>query len=212
MFSMLDDLRREFDRFFSEAETMMPAPTGNVTGTNWPVFVPPVDITETAGEYIISAEIPGIDPQGIEVRLEGNTLILRGEREQEHDVDEGTMHRSERTFGAFSRSFTLPQDVDGEGIAARFRNGVLTVNVPKSHRAPTKQVPIQADDSSSRPIQAGTTGTPVTQGESEQAIMMGQGGQQGSPTPQATQEATGGMTNTATNPQSQATAGEQQSG
>lgn len=154
MFSMLDDLRREFDRFFQDAETMLPMPAAT-TGANWAAFVPPVDIHETESNYTVKAEIPGIAPDDIDVRLEGNTLIIRGERQQERDEDVGTMHRSERTFGSFSRAFTLPQDVETDAINATFRNGVLAITVPKSHPKPGKQVQIQQEEGASSSRQIG---------------------------------------------------------
>jgi HSP20 family protein len=189
MFSMLDDLRREFDRFFQEAETLVPMPAATVTGTAWTAFVPAVDINETDKNYLITAEVPGIEPKDIDVRLEGHTLTIRGEREQQREEDVGMMHRSERSFGAFSRAFTLPEDVNPEQINAKFRNGVLTITVPKAETAKAKQVQIEADE----------TGAPSRQ--------IGQGA-----TPQAQQQASGGVSNTAQMPQGQTKPGEQMTG
>jgi HSP20 family protein len=186
MFSMLDDLRREFDRFFQDAETMLPTPAATVAGSAWTAFVPPVDIHETDKTYVVTAEVPGIDPKNIDVRLEGNTLIIRGEREQQRDEDIGTMHRSERSFGSFSRAFTLPQDVQTETINAKFRNGVLTITVPKSQTMPSKQVQIEAEEGAAPSRQI------------EQSQQMGIGN-----TPQAQQKATGGVSNTAAGQQGQ---------
>jgi HSP20 family protein len=189
MFSMLDDLRREFDRFFQEAETLVPLPAATVTGSAWTAFVPPVDIHETDRDYIIAAEVPGIEPKDIDVRLEGHTLTIRGEREQKQEQDVGTMHRTERSYGAFSRAFTLPQDVQADSINAKFRNGVLTITVPKSQTAPSKQVQIESEE----------TGTPSRQ--------IGQGA-----TPQAQQQATGGISNVAQPHPGQTKPGEQHTG
>lgn len=181
MFSMLDDLRREFDRFFQEAETLVPGPAASAAGSAWTAFVPPVDIHETDKDYVVTAEIPGIEPKDIDVRLEGNTLIIRGERAQEREEDVGTMHRSERSFGSFSRAFTLPQDVQAEHINARFRNGVLTISVPRSQTTPSKQVQIQSE-------------------EAAPSGQIGQGQPQGiGTTPQEQQRTTGGVSNTAQN-------------
>ena len=184
MFSMLDDLRREFDRFFMEAETLLPMPAATATGTGWTAFVPPVDINETDKDYIVSAEVPGIDPKEIDIRLEGNTLIIRGERTQQSEQDIGMIHRSERSFGSFSRAFTLPQDAMVDGIAAKFCNGVLSVTVPKSQAQPSKQVPIQAEGESAQQISG--TGTPaqvsMPQGQTHQeAPQQGQMAHQSQP-------------------------------
>ncbi|MBC7541259.1 MAG: Hsp20/alpha crystallin family protein [Candidatus Sericytochromatia bacterium] len=199
MFSMLDDLRREFDRFFQEAETFMPMPAATVTGTNWPGFVPPVDIAETNNEYVVTAEVPGIDPQNIDVRLEGHTLIVRGEREAVREEDQGTMHRSERSFGAFSRAFALPSDVVADRIAARFRNGVLTITVPKSAKTQPKQVQIQADESASTDRQIGQ----VALDQPAQGTQPQCADQRAEATPQGQQAQSGGIQNTAQDAQAQ---------
>ena len=95
-----------------------------------PGWTPAVDLYETADRFVLSIELPGLTREQIKIELQHDTLTVRGERPVIHE--EGThFHRVERGHGPFSRSFPLPQPVDADGIAAEFRDGVLTVTVPK---------------------------------------------------------------------------------
>ena len=109
-------------------------------GGSW---APPVDIYEQEGNLVLKAELPGIDPKNVDVRVENNVLTLQGERKFESEVKREEYHRVERAYGTFSRSFTLPNVVDTGSIKAEFKDGVLRVTMPKREEAKPKQISIQ---------------------------------------------------------------------
>jgi HSP20 family protein len=94
-------------------------------------YVPAVNVTETETEYKVTAELPGIEPKDIELTFNRGSLMISGEKKQEHEETERGYHRVERSYGRFQRGVQLPEEVDGEKIEADFKNGVLTVTVPK---------------------------------------------------------------------------------
>jgi HSP20 family protein len=103
---------------------------------------PAVDIYETENELILKADLPDMNEKDIDVRVENNMLTVRGERKFEQKVKEENYLRIERTYGAFSRSFSLPATVNTENIKAEYKNGVLTVELPKRAEAKPKQVKV----------------------------------------------------------------------
>src|SRR5713226_813043 len=107
---------------------------------------PSVDIFETENELILKADLPDVKLEDIEVRVENQTLTLKGERKFEKDESNHGFHRIERQYGTFVRSFTVPASVDAEKVAAEYKNGVLTVRLPKKEAAKPRQVKIQAKD------------------------------------------------------------------
>lgn len=104
---------------------------------------PAVDISETDTHFRVTAELPGLTKDDVEVTFENGTLTLSGERKFEEKKEEGNFHRIERLYGAFSRSFVLPSEVDGDKVEAHFENGLLTVAVPKSERAKPRRIEIR---------------------------------------------------------------------
>jgi HSP20 family protein len=96
---------------------------------------PPVDIYETGDRIVLRADLPGLEQSEIEVRVDDNTLTLRGERKAPPDVKPEDFHRAERPHGPFLRSFNLPQNVDQGGIRATHKNGVLDIVLPKKREA-----------------------------------------------------------------------------
>ena len=106
-------------------------------------WVPPVDIRETENELVVKADVPGVKFEDIDVRLENGTLTLRGERKFEETKDQGGWHRVERAYGTFERSFTLPDSVSPEGVKADYKNGTLTVTLPKKELAKPRQVKVE---------------------------------------------------------------------
>jgi HSP20 family protein len=106
---------------------------------NW---VPSVDIYENEHELVLTAEVPGIDDKDIEIKVEDNTLTIKGERKMENETQEENYHRIERSYGAFFRSFSLPHYVDHDTIKAEHLNGILTITMPKKHEAKTRTVKI----------------------------------------------------------------------
>jgi len=111
-------------------------------------WVPPVDVRETPHVIEVTAELPGIDPADVDVSVQGNVLTIRGERSYEEAKEDETLHRIERNYGRFERSFTLPRSVNYERIGASFKDGVLTVQVPKREEAKPKAIKIDIDTSS----------------------------------------------------------------
>ncbi len=103
-------------------------------------FVPAVDIYEDEHAITLKAEVPGIEEKDIDVRLENQTLTLRGERKFEKEEKEENFHRIERRYGSFTRSFTLPNTVDVENVKAEYANGVLSVRLPKRAEAKPRQI------------------------------------------------------------------------
>ncbi len=111
-------------------------------GGSW---APPVDIYEHEGSIVLKAELPGVEAKDVDVRLENNTLTLRGERKLDREVKKESYHRVERSYGAFTRSFTLPSVVDQANIKADFKDGVLQVVLPKREEAKPKSISINVN-------------------------------------------------------------------
>ncbi len=107
-------------------------------------WAPSVDVEETADKYLIKADLPGVDRQDIDVKLENGVLSIRGEKQTEIETGQGTKrHRTERFRGSFARSFTLPDAVDAEMVDASYRDGVLSLSIPKEERAKAKSIDIK---------------------------------------------------------------------
>jgi HSP20 family protein len=105
-------------------------------------WAPIVDVSETESAFQIRAELPGVDKNDIKLSVEDGVLTISGRREQEKDETGIRYHRRERVSGSFARSFTLPDSVDEQKVAAEFKNGVLTVSLPKSEKAKPKSIQI----------------------------------------------------------------------
>ena len=107
-------------------------------------FVPPVDIYEDEKKVVIKLEAPGIDEKDLDVRVENQTLTVRGERKFENEEKEENFHRIERRYGSFFRSFTLPTTVDTENVDAKYNAGVLRIELLKKAEAQPKQIKVKA--------------------------------------------------------------------
>jgi len=108
-------------------------------GGSW---APAVDIYEQEGNIVLKAELPGVEPKDVDIRVENNVLTLRGERKFDNEVKQDNYHRVERAYGTFSRSFTLPSAVDTEKIKAEYKDGLLRVTLPTREEAKPKQISI----------------------------------------------------------------------
>lgn len=106
-------------------------------------WIPPVDIAENENELTVKADIPDMKFEDIEVKLENGTLTLRGERKFEKEGEKGGYHRVERGYGHFERAFALPESVNPEGVNATYKNGVLTIVLPKKELAKPRQIKVQ---------------------------------------------------------------------
>lgn len=131
--TLQDQVNRLFDDNFTRDRT------GHADLATW---APPVDIYETENELVIKADLPGLQDKDIDVRVEGNTLTIRGERKFEKDVNEDNYLRIERAYGSFMRSFSLPNTVRSESILADYHNGVLTLHMAKREESKPKQIKI----------------------------------------------------------------------
>jgi HSP20 family protein len=104
---------------------------------------PAVDIYETENELVLKADVPEVDPKDIDVRVENQTLTISGERKFEQENSSKGFHRLERSYGNFVRSFAVPNTFDTDHIAADFKNGVLSVSLPKKEAAKPRQVKVE---------------------------------------------------------------------
>ena len=140
-FRDLNLLQDRMNRLFDDAgrtwRTDEPAAT-----TTWS---PSVDIFETEGEIVVKAELPGMDRKDIQLNLENNVLSLRGERKFTKETKDENYHRIERSYGVFSRSFSIPATVDEEKIRADYKDGVLKIMLPKKEQAKPKQIKIASE-------------------------------------------------------------------
>uniref|UniRef100_A0A832I7H0 Hsp20/alpha crystallin family protein n=1 Tax=Eiseniibacteriota bacterium TaxID=2212470 RepID=A0A832I7H0_UNCEI len=135
----LANARNEMDRLFDEFFGARRSWLADVQ----PQFVPAVDIEETEDSFVFHADLPGMSHKDVKVSLLGDTLTIRGERVREEQSSKGTRTRTERSYGAFERSFTLGAPVKAEGVRATFRDGVLEVRVPKAEEARVREIQVQ---------------------------------------------------------------------
>lgn len=106
-------------------------------------WAPAVDIRETENALIVKADLPEVDEKDIDIRIENGTLVLKGERKfEKNDTGKGGYHRIERAYGEFARYFSLPETVDAEKVGAEFKNGVLTVTLPKKEAAKPRTIKV----------------------------------------------------------------------
>jgi len=132
----LSGLQEQVNRLF---ESAFPRRSDNSALTTW---APAVDIYETENELVVKADLPEVSEKDLDVRVENNMLSIRGERKFEKKVEEENYLRVERTYGTFSRSFSLPNTISTEAIKADYKNGVLTVTLPKRAESKPKQVKV----------------------------------------------------------------------
>ena len=119
--------------------------------SNLTPWAPPVDIYETEHELVVKADLPEVNPQDLDIRVENNILTIRGERKFDSKVHDDNYLRIERAYGSFSRSFSLANSVNAEAIQAEYHNGVLTLSLPKREEAKPKQIKVS--------VNGGTTAT-----------------------------------------------------
>lgn len=131
-------LQNQMNRLF---DTTLQGWSGDGTTAAW---VPPADIYETDNDLVVVTDLPGVDPKTVDVRVENNVLTIRGERHFEQKVEKENFFRAERPYGTFARSFTLSSAVDTDKIRANYRNGVLSISLPKAEQAKPKRIQIAA--------------------------------------------------------------------
>lgn len=136
-FRGLVSLQDQVNRLFED--TVIQGRTGQADLATW---APAADIYETENDLVAKVDLPGVQEADIDIRVENNTLAIRGDRKFEKEVNEDSYLRVERAFGTFTRSFSLPNTVKVENIRANLQNGVLTLRMPKREEAKPKQIKI----------------------------------------------------------------------
>jgi HSP20 family protein len=132
-------LQNHLNRLFNESVER------NSDETSLTTWAPAVDIHETEHELVVKADIPGVKPEELDIRVENNILTIRGERKFEKQVNESNYLRIERSYGTFARSFSLANTVNTAAIKAEYKNGVLTLSVPKRDEAKPKQIKVNVE-------------------------------------------------------------------
>ena len=136
-FRGLSAFQDQFNRLFEGT-----LPQSRTSQADLATWAPAVDIYERQNELVAKVDLPGVEEKDIDVRVENNTLTIRGERKFEKSVNEDNYLRVERAYGSFTRTFSLPNTVNLEGIRASYDKGVLTVHLPKREESKPKQVKI----------------------------------------------------------------------
>ncbi len=149
-FRELNTLQNEMNRLFTGA-----FPRGlsqeEITRGAW---TPSVDIDEGKDQLVLEAELPGMKRQDVELSIENNIITLRGERKFEKKEENDNYHRVERGYGSFTRSFTLPPTVSGEGATANFIDGILRISLPKREEAKARKIEIRGEKAETKVIDA----------------------------------------------------------
>jgi HSP20 family protein len=138
-FGLFGSLQREVDRLFDDFARSTLAMAGNGS------LMPSMDITETEKEFVITAELPGLERKDVEISLEDNVLTIRGEKKSETKPDDKNknVHVSERSYGVFYRVLELPTKVDPSSVQATMSKGVLKITIPKPARPESKKIEVQ---------------------------------------------------------------------
>lgn len=137
------NLREQMDRLFEDTLNLLPSTqTRFQTPRIWGLQM---DVSETDNAYIVKAAIPGITPDDLDITLTNNVLTIKGEIEADEEQEGEVFHMRELRYGSFSRSLTLPDQVDADAVEANVENGILTVFVPKSEESKPKRIPVGND-------------------------------------------------------------------
>jgi HSP20 family protein len=131
---MRRDMDRLWDSFFER---------GTLRGEDGSEWLPSLDVAETKNEIVVKAEVPGMEPKDIDISLSDGLLTIKGEKKQEKEEKEENYHLVERSYGSFTRSIRLPNEVQSDKISASYKNGVLKVVLPKSEESKKKEVKIK---------------------------------------------------------------------
>jgi len=134
MLTLRDEMDRLFDDFFGS-----PTTNHQQNSVNWGI---PVDVREDQNSYRIEATMPGVSPENIDISINGNVLTVSAQTNSSQDKGDERYHIRERRFGRFSRTITLPQDINSDAVQADYENGVLTLQVPKSEEAKPRRISV----------------------------------------------------------------------
>ena|ERR1041385_6555358 len=139
-FRDMQQMQREIDRLFNGRNLFPAVGDETMTISDW---APSVDISEGDKEFVVKAELPEVKKEDVKVKVEHDSLIIRGERKAEKEEKGKKYHRIERSYGSFERSFTLPEGIDAAKISSQFKDGVLAVHLPKNPNAMAKSLEIK---------------------------------------------------------------------
>ena len=139
-FTLMNQLHKEVSRMF---DSRLGGGRGEQSAAVSADWVPLVDIQEESGQYVINADVPGVDPKDIEVTMEKGVLTLRGTRAAQSAAEKNGFKRRERPAGSFYRRFVMPDTADAEGITAQGKNGVLQVVIPKRQKAQPRRIQVE---------------------------------------------------------------------
>jgi HSP20 family protein len=182
---------QRLNRILDEAFAGLSFPESSVVTST---LFAPTDVSEDENALQITMELPGVDPNNVRLSLENNVLTIRGEKQQEFDENNERIHRSERVYGVFERTFVLPNTVDPDKIEARFENGVLVVRIPKAERARPREIPLSSSAGGSAQVSGGTQSQRVGSGQGATAQETGSASQQSGQETGATQPGYGRAT------------------
>lgn len=149
MYGLIRSWNRQPGAELSAFENRVARLFNDAFGTDWQAtntvgaWIPPVDIVEQKEVIRIVTELPGVHPDQVKISVEGNVLTIQGTKEQRTEEESDRVHRSERVYGSFERTFTLPASVDAGAIRARAEHGILTVTLPKVEKAKPRQIEVQ---------------------------------------------------------------------
>lgn len=141
-----DQFRNDLSQFFnpnydsSSESTMAPSSASKAIASDW---VPAVDVKETENEFVLHADIPGVNPKDIDVQMENGLLTIQGQRETDKAESKDGYTRVERSFGQFARRFSLPDTADADKINAKYDNGVLRITIPKQLKVQPRKIEVE---------------------------------------------------------------------
>lgn len=134
------NMRKEFDRLF---DSFFHGDTADTTTAFTSAWIPAVDIAERENDFVVRMELPGVAKEDVRITMQEHILTIRGEKKQEKESKGSEFHRTERSYGSFQRSFTLPASVKSGEIDASFSDGVLHVTLPKAEESKPKQIDVK---------------------------------------------------------------------
>jgi HSP20 family protein len=140
------DIDELFRRFFPEE--------GEASGNLFSNWVPAMEVFERDGHYVVRADLPGINPNELEISVVNDSLVVKGERRKSDEVKETDYHYTETAYGRFERRWALPKGVDRDKVAAKYENGVLEISVPLPQSATMKKVPIEIGATEKKQLEA----------------------------------------------------------
>jgi HSP20 family protein len=137
-FRDFESMRRDMDRLWNSFFER-----GSLRGEDGGEWLPSLDVAETKNEIVVKAEVPGLESKDIDISLSDGLLTIKGEKKQEREEKEENYHLVERSYGSFTRSIRLPNEVQSDKINASYKNGVLKIVLPKSEEAKKKEIKIK---------------------------------------------------------------------